>query len=390
MIVPPEEAPEVVECKDVDQGVAYFIDASIQEIPSVAYIARELGGTIYTNARATEACIRRDHPRLRVKRLPTIGEIRADMRAASVKVILYPDYHIRYFRDLPGVKHVQVFHGTSDKIYDYRRSVLEYDLFLIAGADAYERYRRRGLLKRGTGVLVGYPKLDRVFRGEMKRADELARLGLDPGRKTVLYAPTWVDKAFNSSWKRFRNPLTDKPSREINLLIKLHPNIKRYRANEVEDLGKSIRAAEGTILFDEAADIVPFMAASDLLVGDVSAVMREYLAFGNPMVFLSCKPRWMWSRDKKRLWDCGEVVTDPSKVWEVILAVLANPGKYAPRIRRHLERTFFDTSGDAALRVKREVLKLLDLNPPSPLGTCNGRRTCSRPSGGTEKTQWVS
>lgn len=365
MIVPPDEAPEAAGSSDEDHGVAYFIDASIQEIPSIAYIARELGGTIYTNARGTETCIRRDHPDLRVKCFPTIGEIKADMRASSVKVILYPDYHIRYFRDLPGVKHVQVFHGTSDKTYDYNRMVLEYDMFMIAGADALERYRRRGLLKRGTGVLVGYPKLDRVFRGELKQADELARLGLDSGRKTVLYAPTWVDKAFNSSWKRFRKALTDKPSPEINLIIKLHPNIKRFRADEVADLAKSIHAAEGTILFDEAADIVPFMAASDLLVGDVSAVMREYLAFGKPMVFLSCKPRWMWSGDKKRLWDCGEVVTNPYKVWEVIEKVLDDPGKYAPRIRRYLERTFFDTSGNAALRVKQEVLKLLALNPPS-------------------------
>ena len=364
MILPTAKAPEVASPPDEDHRVAYFIDASIQQIPSVAYIALELGGTIYTTARATEACIRRDHPELRVKYLSTIGEIRADMLASSVKVILYPDYHIRYFRDLPGVKHVQVFHGTSDKVYDYHRSVLEYDLFLIAGEDAYERYRKKGLLKRGTGVLVGYPKLDRVFRGELKRDDELARLGLDPGRKTVLYAPTWVDKAFNSSWKRFRKALADKPSPEMNLIIKLHPNIKRYRPNEVEDLKRSIRYDRGTLLFDEAADIVPFMAASDLLVGDVSAVMREYLAFGKPMVFLSCKPTWMWRGDKKRLWDCGEVVTDPSKTWEVIFRVLENPGKYAPRIKRHLERTFFDTRGSAALRVKREVLKLLYRNPP--------------------------
>jgi CDP-glycerol glycerophosphotransferase (TagB/SpsB family) len=301
-----------------------------------------------------------------VKHLPTIGEIRADMLASSVKVILYPDYHIRYFRDLPGVKHVQVFHGTSDKSYDYHKSVLEYDLFLIPGADAYERYRRRGLLKRGTGVLVGYPKLDRVFRGELKQADELARLGLDPRRKTVLYAPTWVDRAFNSSWKRFRKALADKPSKDVNLIIKLHPNIKRYRAREVEDLKRSIPHDRGTLLFDEAADIVPFMAASDLLAGDVSAAMREYLAFAKPMVFLSCKPGWLWSGRKKRLWDCGEVVTDPSKAWHVILEVLDNPGRYAPRIRRHLERTFFDTGGNAALRVKREVLKLLEISPCSP------------------------
>ena len=50
----------------------------------------------------------------------------------------------------PGVKHIQVFHGTSDKIYDYRRDIMDYDLFFISGHEAHKRYEKRGLLKKGT------------------------------------------------------------------------------------------------------------------------------------------------------------------------------------------------------------------------------------------------
>jgi hypothetical protein len=348
-------------------SVAYFIDSSIHEIPSVAYIARELGGTVYTTSELTAGRIREEHPDLRVRRLPTIDEIRRDITASGVMVILYPDYHLRYFRDLPGVKHVQLFHGTSDKVYDYRREVLDYDLFLIPGVEAYERYRRKGLLKKGTGALVGYPKLDRVFGGELKREEELKKLVLNPECKTVLYAPTWVDKAFNSSWKKFRGAFAEKPDEDINLIIKLHPNIKRYRKAEVEAFKELLRGRKNTRLFEEASDIVPLMAASDLIAGDVSAVMREYLAFQRPMVFLSCKPKWLWRREKKKLWDCGKVVTDPAEVWPVIRGVLETPQRYAPAVRRHRELTFYKMDGRAAMRAAAEIRAILPSSTESGL-----------------------
>ena len=340
-------------------SVAYFIDFSIHEIPSVAYIAHELGGTIYTTSDLTAGRIREEHPDLRVRCFTAIDDIRRDIAASGARVILYPDYHLRYFRDLPGVKHVQLFHGTSDKVYDYRREVLDYDLFLIPGVEAYERYRRKGLLKKGTGVLVGYPKLDRVFGGGLKREEELKKVGLPQENKTVLYAPTWVDKSFNSSWKKFRVALSEKPDEDINLIIKLHPNIKRYRKAEVEAFKGLLRGRKNTRLFEEASDIVPLMAASDLIAGDVSAVMREYLAFQRPMVFLSCKPKWLWRREKKRLWDCGEVVTHPAEVWPVIHGVLETPHRYISAIRRHRELTFYKADGRAALRAAAEIRALL-------------------------------
>ncbi|MGQ9571436.1 MAG: hypothetical protein ACUVUQ_11490, partial [Thermodesulfovibrionales bacterium] len=81
--------------------------------------------------------------------------IKEVLQEAGVKVIVYPDYHIRFFKELSGVKHVQVFHGTSDKTYDFHREILEYDLFFIPGEEAYRRYKRKNLLKKGNGVLIG-------------------------------------------------------------------------------------------------------------------------------------------------------------------------------------------------------------------------------------------
>jgi CDP-glycerol glycerophosphotransferase (TagB/SpsB family) len=344
-----------------DSPIAYFIDFSIHEIPSVAYIAYEAGGTLYTNSEITFRCIKTDHPSLSVQYHARISAMKEHMLQSHVQVIVYPDYHLRYFKDLAGVKHVQVFHGISDKKYDYQNEVLEYDLFFIPGKEAYERYEQKGLLKRGTGVLIGCPKMDRVFRGELQRDEMLRKLRLDPANKTVLYAPTWVDKELNSSWKRFRSAFVKNKPPHINLLVKLHPNLRRYREPEVERFSEELKRFANTQIYDLLPDIVPLFAASDLLASDVSSVTREYLALRRPFLFLSNKPVWMWKKNKILLWDCGDILRTPKRLWDTIERTLDSPDKYGNKIQTRFEDTFYKPDGRASHRAARAILQLLNV-----------------------------
>ncbi len=340
-------------------NISYYVDFSVQEIPSIAYIAYETGGVIYTNSEITFNSLQKHHPTLSAKYLKTKNEIRQDMIKYGTRVIIYPDYHIRFFKDIPGVKHVQVFHGTSDKIYDYRRDILDYDLFFIPGYEAHKRYEKRGLLKKGTGILIGYPKLDRVFQGKLIKNEELQKFGLNQGNKTVLYAPTWVDKSFNSSWKKFLVAFISGLPESINLIVKLHPNLIKYRVNEVKEFGSKLARYKNARMLEPLTDIVPAMAVSDLLLGDVSAVTREYLAFRKPFVFLSNKPKWMWGKQKIILWECGEIVTNPKNMWPAVLKTLNNPGKYHELINKHFKKTFYKPDGKASMRACNAIRKML-------------------------------
>ena len=345
--------------KPEENRIAYFIDFAIQEIPSIASIAREAGGTVYTDSEVTFSFFKLQYPELHVVHGGTIPEIRREMSRQGVRVIVYSGFNIRYFRDMPGVRHVQAFHGTSDKKNDYRRTVARYDLFFIPGKTAYGRYETSGLLEKGNGVLIGYPKLDRVFRGELFRDEELLKLGLDPGKKTAMYAPTWVDRAFNSSWKKFRKAVTEDIPRDLNLIIKLHPNLKRYRAREVDEFAENLHASGNVRLFDAIPDPVPLLASSDVLIGDVSAVTREFLAFQRPFVFLSGRPSWLPESNATVLWECGEVVRKPKDLWEAVKRALSKPDRFAPAIKEHFERTFYKPDGKAAARAREAIEKLL-------------------------------
>jgi CDP-glycerol glycerophosphotransferase (TagB/SpsB family) len=340
--------------------IAYYIDFSIHEIPFIVYIAYETGGIIYTDSEITYNFFKKDYPELQVKFFSTTEKIKEQMFHSGVKVIIYPDYHIRFFKDLGGVKHVQLFHGPNDKRYQYRKDVLDYDLFFISGNDAYEIYRKKGLLKKGTGRLIGYPKLDRVFREEIKRDEELIKLGLDPIKKTALYAPTWSDKELNSSWKKFKKVFMYNVPESINLIIKLHPNLKKYREHEVEEFSKCLEHYKNTRLFDFIPDTVQLMTASDVLIGDVSGVTREFLAFKRPFVFLSNKPKWLWNKKKIKFWECGDVVTDPNKLWQTIEKALEEPDRYLDSIKKYFKSTFHKPDGKAAERAKEAIFNLIN------------------------------
>jgi len=237
--------------------------------------------------------------------------------------------------------------------------VLDYDLFFITGKESYERYQKLGLLKNGTGILIGYPKLDRVFSIELKKDEELNKLGLSSRNKTVLYAPTWADRSLNSSWNKFRNAFTNNIPKNINLIVKLHPNLIRHKKKEVEEFGNLLKPIQNALLIDFMPDIVPIMAASDLLISDVSAVTREYLAFKRPFVFLSRKPKWMWNRKKVVLWECGEVVANTKSLWPAVENALNKPKLYLNNIEKHFKDTFYKPDGQAAKRAREAIFNII-------------------------------
>jgi len=66
----------------------------------------------------------------------------------------------------------------------------------------------------------------------------------------------------------------------------------------------------------------------------------------------------MWSKQKTRLWECGEVVTNHKNLWKAVERSLNNPSRYIEKIEKHLKNTFFKPDGKASKRAKEAMLKL--------------------------------
>ncbi len=103
----------------------------------------------------------------------------------DVRVVLYTanvGKNIHYLR-VPGVTHVFIGHGDSDKTASFNPFSKVYSQIWVAGPAGRDRYLRAGIGVRSEDIVeVGRPQLDAIETGPRHP---------DGTVDTVLYAPTW-------------------------------------------------------------------------------------------------------------------------------------------------------------------------------------------------------
>jgi hypothetical protein len=135
---------------------------------------------------------------------------------------------------------------------------------------------------------VGYPKSDALLSGHYHREDVLRRFGLDPDRPTVFYAPSWEE---HGSLRVAGREIAAQLCRlDVNVLVKLHP-MSYYGASHRHATGGVDWATAFDFLNGEprfrhvrGGDASPLVAATDVLITDVSSVAYEALLLDRPVI----------------------------------------------------------------------------------------------------------
>jgi hypothetical protein len=199
---------------------------------------------------------------------PGFGTARVALFASNV------GNNIHLLRD-PRLRSVFVGHGDSDKEASFNPFTKVYDEVWVAGPAGRERYARAGVPIREI-VEVGRPQLAGI-RPE------------GPGLEvpSILYAPTWegwTDDLFHTSIARMGTRLVKAlRALPVRIVYRPHPLTGHRDARA--------RAAHRTILSllrdgDLVADgpLCDAFNAADVLIGDVSSVVADFLASGKPYV----------------------------------------------------------------------------------------------------------
>jgi len=284
---PPEFSPPVDEMPHYPV-VAYFADTTNQVyqlrqwLPVLERVAERQPLAIVTrNWELTE--------QLRAETtLPVLFTLRLDglrrlYERIDVKTVVYVNNGWRNFQSLiyQRALHVHVNHGESDKISMVSNQAKAYDHVVVAGQAAIERHRRALInfdLERL--VVCGRPQLD---------LDVAPALEPAPGRRTVLYAPTWSgeDDANNyTSLDRYGvaivRALLDRP--DVRVVYKPHPRVLTAQDPAIVGAHAEIvrqltaaRAAGAPHELPLDADILGLFEAADLLVTDISSVGLDFL-----------------------------------------------------------------------------------------------------------------
>jgi len=213
-------------------------------------------------------------------------------RAAKIKS-LAPDVFICGWSRYPLNEFVpestlvgMIYHGIGVKPSYWRDNRARLDIRFVEG-----EYRMKQLTEHGIKTdlaLTGFTKLDPLFNSKADTFDLLKQeLGLDPSKKTILFAPTF----YPSSIERFGLRLGEY-TQDYNVILKPHMwtyfldtftqyNLKPQR-KLVYKLAEKFNHIK--LLGPEVYNITPYYKISDLLLTEASSTIYEMIALEKPVI----------------------------------------------------------------------------------------------------------
>lgn len=251
---------------------------------------------------------------------------------------------------------VNFFHGVAGKydLDDPRSLPLEYERYdrvAFINRDRMRRYLNAGIVSPAQAVLVGYPKLDRLASGGYDGAAIRADLGLEPGRPTALYAPTY--STASSLHLAGEDIVRTLVRVGFNVIVKLHDRSldadPRYNGGidwRARFAALERQAGATRVRFSTAADSGPLLAVADIMVTDHSSVGFEFLVLDRPLVVFDAPDLATAARINPEkialLRGAAVVVTSCAELAAQATASLAAPQRLSTARRRVARDLFFD------------------------------------------------
>jgi CDP-Glycerol:Poly(glycerophosphate) glycerophosphotransferase len=248
-----------------------------------------------------------------------------------------------------------------------RQKGFHYHVFL-EGQYWYDYIKSIKLENCADFYIHGIPKLDPFFwDGFYDNTKLFKQTGLDPKKKTVLFAPSYKPSCI----KYVEGKITDLLPK-YNLLIKLHPYSwgGKYASHAQHKFYEKLAKAHKDVclIAEEDFDIYPYLYLADTLISDTSSVINEFLALGKHGII------YVLPHEKLKHSDGMEVLSiDPAEWLKGAFPHMYNPQDLIPAVESALNPTaemkqkldeyknyfFTGLDGRAGERVKREIDKLM-------------------------------
>ncbi|MDD2227968.1 MAG: CDP-glycerol glycerophosphotransferase family protein [Candidatus Cloacimonetes bacterium] len=126
--------------------------------------------------------------------------------------------------------------------------------------------------------LIGLPKLDYYFQQRFKREDVLSRWGLNPDKKTLLFAPTYKPTCMYD----IKDDIFTQ-TKDYNLIIKLHPYswMGKYAPHKQHRIfeRRVSKYPHAVLLPFTEHSILPYYVAADVILSEASSTAFDFMAF---------------------------------------------------------------------------------------------------------------
>jgi CDP-glycerol glycerophosphotransferase len=216
------------------------------------------------------------------------------------------------------------------------------------------------------------PKVDCLVDGSLRRDEVLTSIGIDPARRTVLYAPTW--SAYSSLPMMGEEIVRRLTEAGYAVIVKLHDrsrDVREVNSGGVDwgdRLAPLLRAGGGVLA--TGANASRYLAASDVLISDHSSVAFEFLLLDRPVLRIHV-PELIARTDIEPLYVemLAKASTTIRAGREVVTAVedcLADPDRQSAE-RRAVAAEMFHDPGTATSRAVKEIYETIELAAPAEI-----------------------
>ena len=273
-----------------------------------------------------------------------------------------------------GARRVQTFHGVAGKyrtVYDSpSESMRSWDRLFFINQRRLRHFIECGAIDENSKAprLIGMPKLDCLVDGSLKRDDILKSIGIDPARRTVLYAPTW--SPHSSVVVMGEELVTRLGERGYAVIVKLHDRSRdlQYVNSGGVDWGARLEPLLqrfGGVLA-KGNNSSPYLSAADLMITDHSSVGFEYLLLDRPLIRIHL-PALIKNTDIEPSYvdlmaSASTSVTNVDGVMEAVEQGFANSQENS-QMRVAVADEMFYKPGTATDRAVKELYDLMELAP---------------------------
>ncbi|WP_460775240.1 CDP-glycerol glycerophosphotransferase family protein [Microbacterium sp. GXF7504] len=229
---------------------------------------------------------------LRVAFVPTVRDLERVVAAQDIRIVLYVNQNTRNFQMFRYGRrwHVFINHGESDKMYMTTNQFKAYDYAFIAGDAAKERLGR---------VLWDYDVERRTFAIGRPQADHYSgTLPYTPDDRTVvLYAPTWEgdrpsahygsvithgEALVSALLQTGRHRVIYRPHPRSGVVKDAYGDANKRIIAAIEAANAADPAAQH--VYDDGPELGWQLAAADVAVVDISAMVYDRLAADKPLL----------------------------------------------------------------------------------------------------------
>ncbi len=268
----------------------------------------------------------------------------------------------------PGFKKAKALFGKDERIIDLWHGVggdnLESRMGYLRSCDVIctnsehykNEYIRIGIDGKKVKV-TGYARLDLLVNDRTGKAQLSERQGVPPGRRNILYAPTWGYDDIGISDFRGIEKMCERL--DCNFIIRPHFNygesVMRGIETRISGLKRVfLRPASNHPCAEDA------LLLADVLVTDWSSIAFDYMLLKRPIIYVDREAPHAGTYPNANERVGGYHVKDDNGLIKAVEAALSSPELFEGERKPLMERFYGDTAdGKATERCVKEIIKLV-------------------------------